>query len=84
MGNTPFKMKGFSYPSPLRNEENKPASSSTDAKKRELKKGKSISEIASKMTAEELKQAKINPKEGVEYYKNPKTGQMSTSTTVTQ
>tara|TARA_R110002012_G_scaffold254718_1_gene433814 strand:+ start:778 stop:1008 length:231 start_codon:yes stop_codon:yes gene_type:complete len=76
MGNTPFKMKGFSYPSPLRNEENK--------KKGELKKGKSISEIASEMTPEELKKAKINPKEGVKYYKNPKTGQMSTSTTVTQ
>jgi len=90
MGNTPFKMKGFGgFGSPMRKDEVKKPK--VQPKVEKVVKGKTYDTVEvsggkaptfdeknTVMTKTELRDAKINPKKGTKYYKNIKTGKVST------
>ena len=78
MGNTPFKMKGFGgFGSPMRDE--KVVKGKTyDTVEVSGGKAPTFDEKNTVMTKTELRDAKINPKKGTKYYKNIKTGKVST------
>ena len=73
-----FKMKGYTYPgvSPM-----KDVKSNNLLESVEVSGGKktTFDDKNRRMTKSELRDAKINPKPGTTYYKNKKTGAMSTT-----